>query len=103
MYFITFMLSLSEVTLICENCQKYAHFESLICEKIWHLEALLCSYYTLIITLVQASCKHEHCIIIGSTVRVQLEIDNSKIPWVATEHNLDTLCIRQKFFLDIDT
>ena len=30
---ITFMLSLSEVTLICENRQKYAHFESLICEK----------------------------------------------------------------------
>ena len=29
----TFMLSLSEVTLICENCQKYANFESLICEK----------------------------------------------------------------------
>ena len=27
------MLSLSEVTLICENRQKYAHFESLICEK----------------------------------------------------------------------
>ena len=26
------MLSLSEVTLICENCQKYAHIESLICE-----------------------------------------------------------------------
>ena len=34
---------------------------------------------------------------------VQLEIDISKIPWVATEYNLDTLCIRQKFFLDIDT
>ena len=46
---------------------------------------------------------HEHCIIIGSTVHVQLEIDNSKIPWEATEYNLDTLCIRQKFFLDIDT
>ena len=30
---ITFMLSLSEITLICENRQKYAHFESLICEK----------------------------------------------------------------------
>ena len=31
------MLSLSEVTLICENRQKYAHFESLICEKkFWH-------------------------------------------------------------------
>ena len=27
------MLSLSEVTLICEKRQKYAHFESLICEK----------------------------------------------------------------------
>ena len=27
------MLSLSEVTLICENRQKYANFESLICEK----------------------------------------------------------------------
>ena len=34
---------------------------------------------------------------------VQLEIDISKIPWVATEYNLDTPCIRQKFFLDIDT
>ena len=30
---IFFMLSLSEVTLICENRQKYAHFESLICGK----------------------------------------------------------------------
>ena len=30
---ITFMLSLSEVTLICENRQKYAHFESLIRKK----------------------------------------------------------------------
>ena len=30
---ITFTLSLSEVTLICENRQKYAHFENLICEK----------------------------------------------------------------------
>ena len=34
-YIITFMLSLSEVTLICENRQKYANFESLICEKIF--------------------------------------------------------------------
>ena len=36
------MLSLFEVTLICEKRQKYAHFESLICEKkfgtwrLWH-------------------------------------------------------------------
>ena len=30
---ITFMLSLSEVTLIYENRQKYVHFESLICKK----------------------------------------------------------------------
>ena len=28
-----FYASLSEVTLICENHQKYAHFESFICEK----------------------------------------------------------------------
>ena len=44
------MLSLSEVTLICENRQKYAHFESLICKKkfgtwrLWYVQLSLVTY-----------------------------------------------------------
>ena len=51
---ITFMLSLSE--LICENRQKCAHFESLICEKkfgTWRL----CNY---LLAQINYLCDHEY-------------------------------------------
>ena len=60
----------------------------------------LCSCHTLIITLV-LSFLHEHCI--HSSYCAAGKFDTSKIPWVATEYNLDILCIWQEFFLDIDT
>ena len=70
---ITFTLSLSEVTLICENRQKYAHFENLICEKkfgTWRLCSCIimvggqgCSQ-DVFFTEVLAEFQHVNCMIV---------------------------------------